>query len=304
MVLNLGNLPEFIKQNSTIQQNHVIWNQCVLKHVTMAILAKEIGLSKKVYYPNELFWIIENQKEMDINTRLERTCQISNCISHYNVIQYNLESVVEMDVDSYIKVCERFDKFCEKDTQTTCINWNGSIVHGYGQFTFLGKNRRAHCVSYMLEHGEDIPKGQVVRHLCPTKNKRCVNPDHLTIGTYQDEIDGVFILLGEKHPNATISNELAQMIIDSFGNKQTVKDRATQFGVSKNIIKTIDAANAWRSLMTSEQIVERESAVRRRNNIEVLSDDIIQKVKSSKESIRKCAKTYNITKNIVQRIKN
>ena len=160
----------------------------------------------------------------------------------------------------------------------------------------------------MLGNFEDIPEGQVVRHLCPIKNKRCVNPDHLTIGTpqqnVQDELDRGFIPLGEKHPKATISNELAQKIIDSFGNKKTTKERMKEFGVSKSIVRAIDTAKSWRSLMTSEQIAARESVERRKISLEVLSDDIIEKIKNSKESERKCAKRYKIKHSIVHNIKN
>jgi hypothetical protein len=214
-----------------------------------------------------------------------------------------------MDVHTYIKVCERFDNLCEPISQTSCINWKGSVdMNGYGQFGFLGKSKGAHCVSYMLSNCEDIPKGLVVRHLCPTKNRLCVNPDHLTVGTAQqnsqDEIDGGHTRKGEKNPNTTISNEVAQMIIDSFGNKKTIKERAAEFGVSKGIVESIDSARNWRHLMTLEQISERESVERLKRNNEVVSDDIIQKVKNSKESLRKCGKTYNITTSIVQKIRN
>jgi len=34
---------------------------------------------------------------------------------------------------------------------------------------------------------EPIEKGKVVRHLC--NNRRCCNPDHLDIGTHQDNMD-------------------------------------------------------------------------------------------------------------------
>jgi hypothetical protein len=146
-----------------------------------------------------------------------------------------------------------------------------------------------------------------VRHLCPKKNTICVNPDHLTIGTHQqnsqDALDAGDIPQGEKNAKATISNEVAQKIIDSFGNK-TAKERAKEFGVSEHIINAIDCAKSWRSLMTQEQIAKREDVVRQKRNMEVLSDDTILKIKNSKESLKKCAKAYNTTCGVVLRIKN
>jgi hypothetical protein len=310
MVVNLEILQEFIDRNSTQQEDHKIWNGVVRHAVTIVSIKKICGLSKKKYCPSELVWILTNNKDIELNTRLEKSCEISNCISHYNAIQYNLKSIVEMDHCTYVKYCERFEIYCEpKDFETKCINWNGHIDKlGYGQFGFLGKKHFAHRVAYMLENCEDIPEGQVIRHLCPKKNRRCVNPDHLTIGTHkenaQDELTFGYTRQGEEHPKAIISNEVAQMIIDSFGNKKSVKERAIEFNVSREIIISIDAARNWRSFMIPEQILEREGIERVKKNNEVLSDDIISKIKNSNETQTKCAKIYNITKGIVQRIKN
>jgi hypothetical protein len=301
MVLNLEILQQFINRNSTNQNDHKIWNQTVGKHITMAKLAKDVGLSKNQYRPYELFWVIENKKEMESNTTLERTCKTINCISHYIAIQHCIDSVFEMDANTYMKSCERFDKHCgSKNSETGCINWNGYVnISGYGEFEFLARKRKAHCVAYMLSNCEDIPKGLFVRHLCPKKNKRCVNPDHLTLGTPQqnsnDEINGQFTLKGENHPNAIISNEVAQIIIDSYDSKKSVQERATEYNVSKDIIISIDAAKTWRSLMTSEQITKRESIERRKQNKGVLPNDIILKIKNSNDTLAKCAKKYNVT---------
>jgi hypothetical protein len=309
MVLKLDILQQFINRNSTQQGDHVIWNQSAEKVMSITKLSKEVGLSKKQYCSYELFWIIKNQKEMEIvpNTKFKKTCKITNCISHYILLQDSLDSIVEMDVDTYIDVCQRFDKYCEKDTETTCINWIGVIDGVYGKVGFLGALRRAHRVAWMLANCEDIPKGQVVRHLCTQKNKLCVNSDHLTIGTHQqniqDEIDGGFMPQGEKHKRATLSNDMAQMIIDSFGNKKTVKERAIEFNTSSQIVASIDAAASWRILMTKDQIAKRESVVRRKSTTEVVSDDIILKIKNSSESYEKCANTYNTTASIVQSIR-
>ena len=61
---------------------------------------------------------------------------------------------------------------------------------GYGYFS-IGRYSpfRAHRVSYMLFKGP-IPEGKMVLHRCDVRN--CVNPDHLHIGTQQDNMrDGV-----------------------------------------------------------------------------------------------------------------
>lgn len=73
-----------------------------------------------------------------------------------------------------------------------CWEWAGGIFQGkpYGRFcaTVNGKKitHRAHQFSYWIHKGE-IPLDLVIRHSC--HNGKCVNPDHLSIGTNQDNTD-------------------------------------------------------------------------------------------------------------------
>lgn len=70
-------------------------------------------------------------------------------------------------------------------TVSGCWNWLASKdVDGYGNFYSEDLNeRRAHRASYKLFIG-DIPKGLFILHSC--NNPSCCNPNHLRIGTAQD----------------------------------------------------------------------------------------------------------------------
>lgn len=58
--------------------------------------------------------------------------------------------------------------------------------HGYGILNFNGKTYRAHRYNFLKYKGE-IAAGLVVRHTCK-KQRDCVNPDHLILGTQAENI--------------------------------------------------------------------------------------------------------------------
>ena len=76
-------------------------------------------------------------------------------------------------------------RFNEKvDKSGDCWLWTGALTSkGYGSFAVNGRVTSAHRYSYERANGQ-IPDGMIVCHSCDTP--RCVNPDHLWIGTYKE----------------------------------------------------------------------------------------------------------------------
>lgn len=133
-----------------------------------------------------------------------------------------------------------------------CHEWTGKITHyGYGAFMRVRRWYLAHRVAWERANGE-IPEGMLVCHVCD--NRRCVNPDHLFIGSAKDNIQDAAAKGRLHHQVDVATSTKAKLSWDAVA--AIKKDRedgmsgpllAKKYGVGNSTIYAILNGKTWLS---------------------------------------------------------
>lgn len=165
------------------------------------------------------------------------------------MLLYNITYYTRME--SLMGLIDRFNKKWMPVTESGCWIWVGSIGnHGYGQIRSDGKLVSAHRLSWELHNGA-IPDskgyhGVCVLHRCDVR--ACVNPDHLFLGTHQDNMSDKCsknrqtMNRGESHPQSKLTNEV---IIETRHATGTQAEIALRLGISQAHVSMIRSRKRW-----------------------------------------------------------
>lgn len=142
----------------------------------------------------------------------------------------------------------------DRRSKTECWNFKGRRNHdGYGRSTFRGfgykKRRFAHRVAFGFVNGP-APNNLLVCHRCD--NPACCNPDHLFLGTRndnnQDKITKGRMKLGEQLPQTKLTAEKVRKIRSYLPRQCPIIKLAKEYGVSPHTIRYVMAGSSWKHL--------------------------------------------------------
>lgn len=144
-----------------------------------------------------------------------------------------------------------------RSTNNGCREWLGKKdSRGYGRWqrttNLCATYWLAHRYAWFLTNGP-IPDGMFVCHRCD--NPRCVNPDHLFLGTHADNMADMVRkgrqnkrnskYQGFNHPRCTITPALVAEVLNSRA-RETQRQLASRLGVSqKTVWRIVQGKSEW-----------------------------------------------------------
>lgn len=157
----------------------------------------------------------------------------------------------------YAALAKRFWLHVQRKSKTACWLWTG-FANPYGSIQVNGRPCGSHRVAYALTHGA-IPNGAFVLHECD--DPRCVNPNHLFLGTSQANMEDMRLKgrstkgrarragsypVGERHYKARLTERSVRRIRAMAAQGVTQKTLAERFGVSCGAVCHIVAYRSWK----------------------------------------------------------
>lgn len=149
----------------------------------------------------------------------------------------------------------RFNSKIKINLENGCYEWTDKLcVWGYGMFRLKNsKQVKAHRYAYSYVHGE-IPSSKVICHHCD--NPKCVNIDHLFIGTILDNnLDKIKkkrdnVPKGENHFRAVGTIELVTKVKKLLKEINSAIKVAKQLNVAVHFVENIKYERTWKHVQS------------------------------------------------------
>lgn len=126
------------------------------------------------------------------------------------------------------------------DKSGDCWLWTGSHnKQGYGTLSHLGAVWFAHRASLYIHNGR-LPRNMLVLHKCDVK--ACVNPEHLYIGTYSNNVRDML----ERSTNSQrVNPDIARTIKFMCNTGLLDKEVAAILGFSRMTVRRVRKGQTW-----------------------------------------------------------
>lgn len=201
---------------------------------------------------------------------------------------------------------ERFGK--QVKFTDNCWEWAGPTdKDGYGIFRgeFEGvAYQRAHRYSWALHNKQNIPKGILACHKCD--NPRCVNPDHIFLGTGADNMRDKIEKGRQRAPkgaaayHSILSEAQAQAVL---ADPRAYAVIAADYGVKASTIGSIKARVSWTHLDGEAVKNPHARSSNRRGKGTKLTAEIVKAIKASTEPGKQLAERYGVSPQLITNIR-
>lgn len=157
-----------------------------------------------------------------------------------------------------LQVLEEYFGRVQVEQSGACLLWPSNCLNGsgYGQLEvrlkkYGGRQRfLAHRLAYRIAYGA-VPEGLQVLHSCDVK--RCVNPEHLSVGTQLENEAGKVARgrsnRGDQRWCATLSNRQAQELLDKYRSGVGIVKLAKAYQVTYGVAYSICKRKRWKYLI-------------------------------------------------------
>lgn len=139
----------------------------------------------------------------------------------------------------------RLAMYSKANEETGCIEWTGHKTDlGYGVIGVNKKVGGAYRIAYELKNGP-IPDGLDVLHKCD--NPSCINPDHLFLGTQEDNVAD---MVSKKRQAKGEQKWTAKLTADQIPlirrDPRRLKEIAADYGVLPGAISCVKRRVCWK----------------------------------------------------------